>query len=151
MSEIRENITGGKLIDLQLRWSDEDRLGHINNARIITLMEEARVRWSPRWEDKGLFPQGFVVAALNVDYLAPVYYGKDLVIRVGVSRIGTKSVTVRHIAYQDGKPVFDGSNVMVPLDTDYKTSRALTPDEKQWLGGQLLVTQESAHQANKMQ
>ena len=30
--------------EMQLRWSDQDALGHVNNARVITLMEEARIR-----------------------------------------------------------------------------------------------------------
>lgn len=139
MNEIDRFPQGGKLIEVQLRFSDEDRLGHVNNARIITLMEEARVRWAQRQQNSELFAQGYVVASLNVDYLTPVYYGKDLEVRVGVSRIGTKSFTVRHIAYQEGSPVFDGSNVLVPLAQDRKSSHALTGMEREWLAGQLLV------------
>src|SRR5699024_7156615 len=29
----------------EVRWSDQDMLGHVNNARLITLVEECRVRW----------------------------------------------------------------------------------------------------------
>lgn len=31
-------------IGVLLRWSDQDINGRINNARILTLMEEARIR-----------------------------------------------------------------------------------------------------------
>ncbi|WP_374700315.1 acyl-CoA thioesterase [Arthrobacter sp. JCM 19049] len=44
MSQTSPFPTGGTDIEIQLRWSDEDKLGHVNNARIVTLMEEARVR-----------------------------------------------------------------------------------------------------------
>ena len=30
--------------ELQLRWSDQDAYGHVNNGRLVTLAEEARVR-----------------------------------------------------------------------------------------------------------
>ena len=36
-------------VGLQLRWSDEDRYGHVNNARLLTLAEEARVRALAAW------------------------------------------------------------------------------------------------------
>ena len=31
-------------IEIQLRWSDQDLLAHVNNATIMTLVEEARIR-----------------------------------------------------------------------------------------------------------
>lgn len=31
--------------EVPVRWSDMDAFGHINHARMITLMEEARVEW----------------------------------------------------------------------------------------------------------
>ena len=31
-------------VGLQLRWSDEDRYGHVNNARLLTLTEELLTR-----------------------------------------------------------------------------------------------------------
>src|SRR5699024_1295251 len=37
--------------ELQLRWSDQDLLGHVNNARTVTLAEEARVRADTAWFD----------------------------------------------------------------------------------------------------
>lgn len=31
-------------IPIELRWSDQDLLGHVNNAKLMTLAEEARIR-----------------------------------------------------------------------------------------------------------
>ncbi|WP_431710859.1 acyl-CoA thioesterase [Glutamicibacter uratoxydans] len=138
MSEAFVQPVGGKDIELQLRWSDEDKLGHVNNARIITLMEEGRFRWSREDQDPRRFPYGVVVAALNVNYLKPLYYEPNIRMRVGIARIGTKSYTVRHIAYQNGQPAFDGSTVMVPLAEDGVSSRALNQAEREWMTGQLL-------------
>lgn len=123
---------------MQLRWSDMDALGHVNNARIVTLMEESRLRWSRPDAHSGRFEYGLVVASLQVDYLRPLLYRPEIRIRVGTVRIGTKSFTVRHTGYVEGQPVFDGTTVMVPLAEDGVSSRALSDTERSWLGNSMV-------------
>ncbi len=126
--------------EMQLRWSDQDALGHVNNARVITLMEEARIRWSRFASGDGAarFGSGLVVASLSVDYLRQVHYTPTLLMRVGVVRIGTKSFTVRHVGLLDGDAVFDGTAVMVPLGPDGRSSRALDDVERSWLEASMM-------------
>lgn len=121
--------------EMQLRWSDQDALGHVNNARVVTLMEEARIRWSrfAAGDGSARFGSGLVVASLSVDYLRQVEYTPTLLIRVEVVRIGTKSFTVRHVGLVDGQVVFDGTTVMVPLAADGTSSRAINDAERAWL------------------
>lgn len=133
----------GEEVEIHLRWSDQDSLGHVNNARVVTLVEEARIRWSGRHGESDLFPHGLVVASMNLDYLRPVYYTSSVMVRVGVQRIGTKSFVVRHIGFQDGAPVFDGSNVMVALAEDKLTPRPLNENERSWLSERLFRTKEA--------
>ncbi len=133
---------GGEEVEIQLRWSDQDALGHVNNAKIVTLVEEARVRWSGRHEGSELFEHGLVVASLKLDYLRPVYYSSYVIVRVGVQRIGTTSFVVRHIGYQDGTPVFDASNVMVALAEDKLSSRPLNQQERSWLTERIFADQQ---------
>lgn len=139
MTDETSTVSGGQDIEIQLRWSDEDKLGHVNNARVVTLMEEARYRWSRADNDEQRLKYGTVVASLQVDYLRPLHYGPAMFVRVGVSRIGTKSYTVRHIAYQHGAVAFDGSAVMVPLAADGVSSRALDEAEREWLQRRLIT------------
>lgn len=58
---------------IPLRWSDQDANRHVNNARVVTLLEEARVGllYEARTADKigGLF-----VAGLNVSYRRQLEY-----------------------------------------------------------------------------
>lgn len=138
MSKAPRDPVGGQELQIQLRWSDEDKLGHVNNAKIITLMEEARYRWSRRDDDPRRLPQGTVVASLRVDYFKPLYYRDAITMRVGISRIGNKSYTVRHLAYQDGVLSFDGSTVMVPLAEDGVSSRPINDTEREWMQSQLM-------------
>jgi acyl-CoA thioester hydrolase len=117
-------------ITVALRWSDQDANGHLNNARIVTIMEEARVRWTRAQPEFASFRGGVVVASLNVDYLAQADYRPEMVVAVGIERVGTKSFTVRHVGYQGEKAVFDGRTVIVPMAGDGRSSRALTDAER---------------------
>ncbi|GAA3677269.1 thioesterase family protein [Arthrobacter ginkgonis] len=117
-------------ITVALRWSDQDANGHLNNARIVTIMEEARVRWTRAQPEFASFRGGVVVASLNVDYLAQADYLPEMVVAVGIERVGTKSFTVRHVGYQGEQAVFDGRTVIVPMAEDGRSSRALTAAER---------------------
>ena len=63
--------------EFPLRWSDMDVFGHVNNARFLTLYEEARVALMFRGaREHGLtsLEQGVVISRHEVDYLRPVDY-----------------------------------------------------------------------------
>ncbi|SFV23405.1 acyl-CoA thioesterase [Micrococcus terreus] len=116
---------------LELRWSDQDLYGHVNNARIVTLAEEARVRFALETagrEDDGR-REARVVARQTVDYHAPVHYGPELTMHVGVVRVGTSSYTLRQQGHQDGRAVFTVDTVMVVLGEDHR-ARPLTDAER---------------------
>lgn len=127
------------VVELELRWSDQDALGHVNNARIITLLEEARIRWTRSGDATARFGFGTVVASLQVDYRRPLHYGPGFRIELGAVRVGTKSFTVHHVGIQNGVPVFDGTTVMVPLAADGVSSRALNEAERSWLERSLVA------------
>ncbi|WP_345472633.1 acyl-CoA thioesterase [Glutamicibacter ectropisis] len=137
-NEATKELAAATEIVLQLRWSDQDALGHVNNARIVTLMEEARIRWTREDGNTGRFEFGTVVASIQIDYKRPLYYQPELLIRMGISRIGNKSFTVRGVGYQDEQPVFDSTTVMVPLAADGVSSRVLNGQEREWLEASLI-------------
>jgi acyl-CoA thioester hydrolase len=115
---------------VQLRWSDEDSYGHVNNVRVLQLMEEARVRalrsWGAAVERR--FPQ--VVRSLNCDYLRPLHYGEDVRVRVWVRRIGTSSYTLRHEISQAGAVCAAGDVLMVQLNEEGTGSHPLSDSRR---------------------
>ncbi|MFC7401764.1 acyl-CoA thioesterase [Citricoccus sp. GCM10030269] len=118
--------------ELGLRWSDQDLLGHLNNAKIVTLAEEARVRFLAHLTAQQHSSEGEarrVVARQVIDYHAQAMYAPAITMRVGVSRSGTKSYTLRHQGIQDGQAVFTVDAVLVTLGEDGR-SRALTENER---------------------
>ena len=57
----------GYLVKVPVRWSDMDVFQHINHARMVTLLEEARIPWL-FYDERPTAPlrEGCVVVDLNV-------------------------------------------------------------------------------------
>ena len=110
---------------VQLRWSDPDSLGHVNHARALGLLEDARLAMVSG-------PGGAILARLAVDYLRQLYYrvGERPCVTSWVTRIGTKSLTVRQELVQDDQVAIRADSVLVMFDFVTDTSRPLTDDER---------------------
>jgi acyl-CoA thioester hydrolase len=76
--------------------------------------------------------RGLILARLEVDYLRQLYYrvGERLCVRSTVTRLGTRSLTVRQELVQDDEVAIRASAVMVLFDFATDTSRAMTDDER---------------------
>ena len=138
-------------IPMELRWSDQDLLGHVNNARVVTLSEEARIRFQIHVEGLDAAADseavgGRVVARQVIDYHRPAHYGTPLEMRVGVLRVGTSSFTLRHQGVQEDRPVFTVDSVMVMIARD-GASRPLTDTERAGLEDWRWPDAEDAHDA----
>ena len=112
----------------EVRWSDQDLLGHVNNARMITLIEECRVRWMHEIRAGHITGGGLLVARQTIDYLVPVMYGPELKMTVTVKKLGNSSFTVNTCGDQDGRQVFDHDCVLVHIDQDSQKPTPLTPE-----------------------
>jgi acyl-CoA thioester hydrolase len=113
-------------------------LGHLNHARLLGLVEDARMAFlaqAPGGDvTGGRVRRGVILARLEVDYLAQVRYRVDEVLPIEswVSRLGTKSFVMRQELAQDGKVVLRLAAVCVAFDYDVDGSRALDDDEREF-------------------
>jgi acyl-CoA thioester hydrolase len=118
---------------VQLRWSDPDSYGHVNHARALSLLEDARLAMAGEAPgvDSGRRPD-IILARLEVDYLRQLYYrvGERLCVHSWITRIGTKSFTMRQELLQDGEVAIRLDAVLVVFDIGTDTSRALTDEER---------------------
>jgi acyl-CoA thioester hydrolase len=73
-----------------------------------------------------------ILARLEVDYLRQLYYrpGERLCVRSWVTRIGTKSLTMRQELVQDDEVAIRLDAVLVVFDIATDTSRPLTEEER---------------------
>jgi acyl-CoA thioester hydrolase len=115
---------------LQLRWSDLDAFNHVNNARYLTYLEEARIRWfesiGEEWVTDEFAP---VVVSVQLNYRQPIPYPADVEVELFVERVGNTSVTIAHrIASVDDSVLYnDGQVTAVWIDRRTGRPRAL-PD-----------------------
>lgn len=104
---------------LPVRWSDQDLNGHVNNARVVTLIEEARISAITSWLGNDGIPNPDhprVVVSLNVDYLRPIDHGPELTVRVWVASLGRSSYTVEYELLQYTRIAVRARTVLVQTD-----------------------------------
>jgi acyl-CoA thioester hydrolase len=138
------------LHDSPLRWSDMDAYGHVNNARFLTLYEEARVAlFFLGASQMGLtsFEDGIVISRHEVDYLRPVDYatGPDGVSRPPTVRIEMWAEEIRPSRFTIAYELLDGAvvasrarSICVPFNLDSQRPRRHSEAERQFLADWVL-------------
>ena len=122
--------------DAAVRWSDMDAYGHVNNARFLTLYEEARVAMffvGARAHGLGSFEEGIVIARHEIDYLRPVDYGHPVRIEMWISELRSASFTVAYELYDEGKLASRARSVCVPFNLEAGFPRRLSQAERDFL------------------
>ena len=122
---------------VQLRWSDPDVYGHVNHARALSLLEDARLAFADGAPNRDRSrPADVILARLEVDYLRQLYHrvGERLVVRSWVTRLGTKSFTVRQELAQDDAVAIRADCILVVFDLTTDTSRPLSDGERAFWG-----------------
>lgn len=126
--------------EVQPRWSDMDSYGHVNNAKIVTLLEEARVALlfieaANYGADMSL---GMVVAKLTVEYQAQlVFGGEPFRVEVAVTQLRSASFTLGYTIYSgrsdSAKVAVRAETLMAPFDLRANRPRRLTTAERDFL------------------
>ena len=110
-----------------VRWDDIDAFGHVNNAKYLTYIQEARFLWSPIIE--------MVVARADVDFIEPIYEGGRFYdVNLWVEAIGNSSFTMGYEVVGDNGIVHAKvKTVQVAVSMETKKSRPLTDAEREFL------------------
>src|SRR5690242_11309742 len=123
--------------DASVRWSDMDAYGHVNNARFLTLYEEARVAMffvGAREHGLGSFEEGIVIARHEIDYLRPVNHGDPVRVEMWISELRAASFTVSYELFDAGKLASRARSICVPYNLAQGHPRRLTEAEREFLG-----------------
>lgn len=107
-----------------VRYSDCDMHQHLNNARYLTFLEQARIRY---FEALGMTidatPQSIpvIIVHASVDYRAPALINDAIAIDVHAEKIGTKSVTLRYRLRRDTDHtlIADATTIMAWFDHEH--------------------------------
>lgn len=136
---MRSLVTGHRLLRLtekriDIRWRDLDAFGHVNQAVYQTYGEEIVDDWFR--EVLGLGDRevwNYVVVRLATDYRSELRLADEQVTGTArLVRLGTSSVTL-HLelrAASDGRVAAETECVFAAWDSEARTSRPLTDDER---------------------
>lgn len=114
--------------EIKVRGFHLDLYGHMNNARYLEVLEEARwdhfesrVDWqefkSNRW--------AFVIVNININYRSPALLGDTLVVQTQPKTTSQRSVVVQQIIKRKGTEVVIADAEITFVIMDLKTQKSL--------------------------
>lgn len=128
-----------------LRWSDMDAYGHVNNAKFLTLYEEARAALlfgDAARAGVETMERGVVIARHEIDYLRAVDYGqspngkgaaREVRIETWIDEIRAASFTMAYELFANGDLASRARSVVVPYDLVEGRPRRVSDDEYAFL------------------
>ncbi len=120
----------------QIRFSDVDQFGHVNNSVYFSLYDLAKTNYMKEALNIADFNKDAVVVAnINANFYAPVFFSDNLLIETTTVHLGNKSFTLlqRAISANDGAVKCECRTVMVMYDMMTKEPQAIPEEYKQTL------------------
>jgi acyl-CoA thioester hydrolase len=140
-------------VPIRLRWSDVDAYGHVNNAEMFRLLEEARIQafWAPDDAARRLVAPEQVttrvlaggagadtlslIAKHTIEYLAPIpYMSEPIDVQLWLGRLGGASLDVCYEAHPPqgtaGSAYIRAATTIVLVDAVTCRPRRLTERER---------------------
>jgi acyl-CoA thioester hydrolase len=124
---------------IQIRFVDIDKMGHVNNATILSYFEIARTNFFDDviGQQDNWFERGLIIAHTNIDYLQPVYLRDEVKALVRIAKTGTKSFDVEHLLVKmvNGKPIICAiaNSILVCMDYTKKQTIEIPAEWKEKL------------------
>lgn len=112
---------------VQVRFSDVDVYGHVNNVTYFEYLQESRIALTAQlWE--GLAPRPLVVAQTDVDYVRPILFRPEPYDAWSwVTRVGSRSATIDSVIADGDQPLARSRVTMVFYDLS--VGRSVEPGE----------------------
>ncbi len=86
-------------INITVRFSDLDAMGHVNNAIFLTFLEEARIAYfrAVLKRDRDNLNFEAIIARIEIDYKNQICLGDKVVVYTRCPRIGKKSNDIENL------------------------------------------------------
>lgn len=109
---------------VQVRFSDTDMFGHVNNVVFASWAEVARIAFL-----RGLEPSSgdLILARIELDFLRQVRFGDAVAVESRVAGVGRTSVTLDQTVLANDEPAARIGSVVVLYDYDAQRTRPV-PD-----------------------
>ena len=116
------------------RFYETDAFGHVNNTVVTGWFETGRAPLFVLF-GRGGNPESLplILARVEVDFVAQIYYGSDVTLRTGIERIGNSSFVVTQQAWQNDALVARGRAVQVYFNHEEQASAPIPDDFREGL------------------
>jgi acyl-CoA thioester hydrolase len=125
---------------IEVRFSDLDVMGHVNNAVVVSYLEQARFQWWRSFLGGRKFQEeGFLMARVEVDYRQPILLGDDVRVELHCTRVGNTSFELSYRVTKGlGGDLFaEAKTVQVMLDFSTNRPKPLAEGTRDWLEAQV--------------
>jgi len=124
--------------ECHVRFADTDAMGHVNNAKFFSYMEQGRVAYiqkiSPGVDmQEGLKAFPFILANIQCSFKSPLFCDETVLVSLGTTQIGTKSFTLEYLLTEkdSGRLVATGTSVQVMFDYQKNATYPMPPEVRQ--------------------
>ena len=123
-----------KTSKVNIRFSDLDLFGHVNNAVYLTYYEEARVAYFNEvvGYDYDWSTEGVILARVEIDFVIPVHFKDEVFIRTKCCRMGSKSFDLAYEMFivKEEKEIMLSSATTVMVMFNYKEKKSILVSEE---------------------
>lgn len=107
---------------IDIRFSDIDVMGHVNNATYLTYAEQARIYFFHQLvgDEWNWSKQGILVARNEMDYLLPIHFNDQVDIHIHCKHIGNKSYSLGYRYTRGEQLCAQGASVLVCFDYEQR-------------------------------
>jgi acyl-CoA thioester hydrolase len=119
---------------IDVRWSDMDALGHVNNAVYLTYLEQARIAYTRELGlraapgDDGI---GLILARVALDYKQPIVYPDAVKVFTRIIRLGRSSFDSEQIIMRQGNAdsAIAAQGILTGVVFDYQARQPIAMPE----------------------
>lgn len=124
---------------IEVRYGDLDPQGHVNNAKFLTYMEQARIAYIKHlglWKGESFLDIGIILADIQITYKMPIQFGQPVKVWVRVSRLGNKSFTMDYKidGNDSGVEYATGTSILVAYSYQDSQTLPISEDWRQVIG-----------------
>jgi acyl-CoA thioester hydrolase len=113
---------------VQVRFSETDALGHVNNTSYFIYLEEARIKFlQSLGYDMSMENWRFILASTTCNFVGQAYFLQTLKIYTSVGNIGTKSFELHHriLDEKTENVIAEGTAILVYFDYHEQKSKPI--------------------------
>lgn len=119
---------------IEVRYGDLDPQGHVNNAKTVTYLEQARIQYIKHlnlWQGGSFLDIGIILAEIRVTYKAPIHFGQAVRVGVRVVHMGNKSFEMEYVVEDATTQAVLATGTTIQVAYDYRQQKSI-PIPEPW-------------------